>query len=153
AGISQDQSEQVLELQSGTRGLVARLKTSGEWLPAIQPGSLLELTGVYAGQGNDLPAGREINSFELLLNSVSDVRVLARPSWWTTRHTLTVLGVMAAVTLAALFWIALLRRQVEERSSQLAAEIRRHEHTERQRELEEERARIARDLHDDLGAS
>jgi signal transduction histidine kinase len=153
AAVSEDQSEQVLELQTGTRGLVARLKTGSGRLPAILPGSLLEVTGVYAGQGNDLPAGREINSFELLLNSASGVTVLARPSWWTTRHTLSVLGVMATVTLAALCWIALLRRQVEERSSQLAAEIRRHEHTERQRELEEERARIARDLHDDLGAS
>jgi signal transduction histidine kinase len=154
AAISEDQSEQVLELQSGTRGLVARLKSAADdRLPTILPGSLLELTGVYAGKGTDSPAGSEINSFELLLNSRSDVRVLARPSWWTTRHTLTVLGVMAAVTLAALVWIALLRRQVEERSSQLAAEIRRHEHTERERELEEERARIARDLHDDLGAT
>src|SRR5581483_12442944 len=53
----------------------------------------------------------------------------------------------------ALVWIALLRRQVEERSQELAAEIRRHDHTERQRDLEEERARIANDLHDDLGAT
>jgi signal transduction histidine kinase len=81
------------------------------------------------------------------------VTVLDRPSWWTVRHTLTVVGGMAVFMLAALVWIALLRQQVEERSNQLASEIRRHEQTDRQRELEAERSRIARDLHDDLGAS
>jgi signal transduction histidine kinase len=150
---SRDHSDQILELQAGTWGFIARLQTSAGLLPAILPGSLLELTGVYAGQGSDLASGREIDSFELLLNSPSDVQVLSRPSWWTARHTLTVLGGMAFVTLAAFIWIALLRRQVEERSNQLASEVRRHEHTERQRELEAERTRIARDLHDDLGAS
>ena len=153
SAINRDPAEQVLELQSGTRGFVARLKTHDGLLPVILPGSLLELTGVYSGQGSDLASGRKINSFELLLNSPSDVRVLARPSWWTVRHTLTFLGGMALVILAGLVWIALLRRQVEERSQQLANEIRRHEHTERRRELEAERIRIARDLHDDLGAT
>jgi len=153
AAISLDQADQVLELQSGTRGFVARLKISNGLLPAILPGSLLELTGVYAGQGSDLASGREIDSFELLLNSNSDVKILAHPSWWTVRHTLAVLGGMAFVILAALVWIALLHRQVEERSNELATEIRRHEQTERQRELEGERTRIARDLHDDLGAT
>jgi signal transduction histidine kinase len=111
------------------------------------------LTGVYVGQGNDLIPGHGIDSFELLLNSGADVRVLARPSWWNARHALEVFGGMAAVICVGLVWIAVLRRQVEERSNQLATEIRRHEFTERQRELEEERTRIARDLHDDLGAS
>jgi signal transduction histidine kinase len=89
----------------------------------------------------------------LLLNSGADVKVLARPPWWTARRALTVLGAMVLVILAALVWIALLRRKVEQRSQQLAAEIRDHEQTERRRELEEERARIAHDLHDDLGAT
>lgn len=148
-----DHADQVLEMQLNTRGFVARLKKSEGLLPAILPGSLLELTGVYAGQRSDLTPGHEIDSFELLLNSPADVRVLARPSWWTVRHTLTLLGGMTFFVFASFVWIALLRRQVEERSNQLATEIRRHEHTERQRELEAERTRIAQDLHDDLGAS
>lgn len=151
--ISRDASDQVLELQSSGRGFLARLKTRAGLLPALLPGSLLELKGVYAGQSSDLTPGHEIDSFELLLNAPADVRVLSRPSWWTLRHTLTVFGSMAVIILAGLIWIALLRRQVEERTNQLAAEIRRHEFTERQRELEQERTRIAQDLHDDLGAS
>jgi signal transduction histidine kinase len=152
-GIVRTPSDQVLELQTGTRGFVARLKTSDGLLPDLSPGSLLELTGVYAGQGGDLAAGREIDSFDLLLNSNADIVVLARPSWWTLRHMLTILGVMALIIIAAVIWITLLHKRVEERSSQLSAEVRRREQTERQRELEKERARIARDLHDDLGAT
>ncbi|HEV2438032.1 MAG TPA: sensor histidine kinase, partial [Verrucomicrobiae bacterium] len=151
--ISFDRSDQVLELEAGTRGFEARLRTTNGLLPGLSPGSLLELTGVYEGQGGDLASGREIDSFDLLLNSAADVTVLARPSWWTLRHTVTVIGAMALAILAAMVWITLLHRQVEERSAQLAAEVRRREQTERQGELEKERARIARDLHDDLGAT
>ena len=152
-GIVRTPSDQVLELQTGTRGFVARLKTSDGLLPDFATGSLLELTGVYAGQGGDLASGTEIDSFDLLLNSSNDITVLARPSWWTLRHMLAVLGAMALAIIAAVIWITLLHQRVEERSSQLAAEVQRREQTERQRELEKERARIARDLHDDLGAT
>lgn len=152
-GLSRDQAGQVLELEAGTRGFSARLNAADGILQDVAPGSLLELTGVYEGHGGSLASGREIDSFDLLLNSPADVTVLAKPSWWTLRHTLTVIGLMAFAILAAMVWITLLHRQVEERSSQLAAEVRLREHTERQRELENERARIARDLHDDLGAT
>jgi signal transduction histidine kinase len=108
---------------------------------------------VYAGLGGDRAAGRDIDSFELLLNSAAAVRVLASPPWWNLRHTLAVVSAMAVIILAAVVWITLLRRQVEERSRQLAVAIQRQEQTERQRALEQERSRIAQDLHDDLGAT
>jgi|GEM_PF-133402 len=150
---SVDPSEQVLELQAGNRIFVARLKKEDGNLSNILPGSLLELTGVYSGQGGDWASGRDIDSFELLLDSPLDVHVLARPSWWTVRHSLEVLSGMVLVVLGAFIWIALLRQQVEERSLRLAAEIQRREQTEHQRTLEAERSRIAQDLHDDLGAT
>lgn len=152
-GSSANQSEQVLEMQTGSRRYMARLRNECGLLPPLLPGSELQLTGVYAGQGGDRPAGREIDSLELLLNSPAQVRVLERPSWWSLRHTLTVIAGLVCVIILILGWVAMLRREVEQRSRQLRDEILRRDKIERQRALEEERARIARDLHDELGAS
>jgi signal transduction histidine kinase len=150
---SADSTEQVLELQNGNRGYVARLANHRGLFPNLLPGSRLALTGIYAGQGGGRMANREVDSFELLLNSPADVRVLESPSWWTIQRALTVVGGLALGILAALVWVALLRRQVEARSLELAVEVRRREQIERQRALEGERSRIAQDLHDDLGAT
>jgi len=79
--------------------------------------------------------------------------VLSRPAWWTVGRALTVMGAMALAMLAALVWVKELRRQVREQTARLSVEIQLHEQTERHRVLEQERGRIAKDLHDDLGAN
>jgi signal transduction histidine kinase len=151
--LNYDRSDEVLDLQAGTRRVVARLAGGPKRWRSLPVGSLLELTGVYAGLGGDLASGRTFDSFELLLSSPASVRILQRPSWWTFQHTLSVMGAMALAMAAALVWITQLRHQVEERSRQLATAIHRQEQTERLRALEAERARVSQDLHDDLGAA
>ncbi len=152
-GLSTDDVDQTLELQSGSINYLARLSKKHGLLSGILPGSRLELTGVYAGHGGDRASGRDIDSFELLLNSPADIRVLAQPSWWTFRHTMTIIGGMMLVIFVASVWIVLLHRQVEERSVQLTSEIKSREQAEHLRTLEGERTRIASDLHDELGAT
>lgn len=150
-GIHHIGSEWVLELQTGLRAYRALVSTSEALAERFPLNSLLQLSGVYAildGEGND-----SHSAFELLLNSTADLRLLARPPWWNLRRLFIIVAALIAVLTAAAVWIKLLHKQVEQRTVLLEREHTRREHAERERALESERARIARDLHDDLGSS
>lgn len=143
----------VLEMKAGRALFAARLANGGGDRSAWRPGSRLALTGVCVGQIRSGPTGPEMESFELLLNSPADVRVLTRPSWWTLPRLLGLVAVLLMILALAFVWITQLHRQVEQRTRLLQREIAGREIAERQRALEAERSRIARDLHDDLGSS
>jgi signal transduction histidine kinase len=159
--------QRTLELQSGLRRFVARLNDDDR--PAVTQtasskatqltginvplGSRLQLTGVYAGQGGNQTTSADVANFELLLDSPADVVVLARPSFWTLVRLLVLVGALLCVLGLALIWIRLLHHKVQKRTDQLQKEMHSREQAENQRSLAQERARIARDLHDDLGSS
>jgi signal transduction histidine kinase len=148
--VSTDQK--TLDMQAGLRRFEARL-SSNALFRLLPLGSRVEVSGVYAGRGGNRTTGTENDSFELLVNSPADLRLLARPPWWTLRWLLALVGTLGGVLVVAVVWIRLLHHKVQERTAQLQREVREREHAERQRVLAMERARIARDLHDDLGSS
>jgi len=67
----------------------------------LPPGCRLALTGVYEVQNDeyDRPA-----SFLLQLRSWDDVRILARPPWWTLPRLLALLAFVVAIFVVALAW-------------------------------------------------
>jgi len=135
--------EQMLDLQNGSRIFSARLREGAWFLLSMLPGTRLELTGVYAGQRGAQVVGRSVDSFELLLDSSRDVRVLARPPWWTLRRSLAALGIVLVMLAGVMLWVFQLRRRVEIQTKII------HENVEHAATLEE-RTRIARELHDTM---
>ena len=88
-----------------------------EWVD----GSTVLVTGVFSGKVDARQITRKegisrLESFQILLGSPKDVAIVETPSWWTSQHTLMVLGLVVILTLAVLFWVVVLRRRVEQQT-------------------------------------
>lgn len=144
---------QILELQQEQRVFAATLAAGLGDLPPVAPGSRLSVTGVLGNETTptftfgDKPAAPPLlASLNILLRSPRDIAVLSGPPWWTWKRIATLVGTLLTVLMVALLWVHLLRRRLERQQAvQLAFSRKVLER------LEEERHRIAANLHDSLG--
>ena len=83
----------MLSLLMESKVIIARVYVPTEMQKSfVQAGSIVELTGIYSRvTAANIPASN-LNSFELLVQSPGDIKVLERPSWWTFQHTLEVVA-------------------------------------------------------------
>lgn len=151
-GDTSRQNERSLELEAGPARFLAVVGgDAAQSLATLERDTQVRVSGVYVGDTSG-GAASGTGAFELRLADAGGITVLARPPWWTARR----LGMLVAALLGGLAlvvtWAMVLHRQVAKRSAELAAEIAEKEHAESERALEMERARVARDLHDELGA-
>ena len=149
-------NEQFLILQEGRFIFQASLKQTGgnDSFAAIENGSRVAVAGVCRIETGEWEAGENwrAKSFGILLRSPEDVVVVEAPSWWTLKKVLWIAAALGFAALAAFSWVAVLRRRVAERTRELEIQIQKRQLAERRREIEQERARVAHDLHDDLGS-
>jgi diguanylate cyclase (GGDEF)-like protein len=125
-GTTQVMGNPALLLSSGqtvfTAVLPAAMRNHGnDRRPAWVEGSTVRVTGVFlgiidAGQVTRQEGVSRLESFQILLRSPADVVVIKTPSWWNGAHALTVLGVLAILTLSILCWVVVLRKRVEEQT-------------------------------------
>ncbi len=146
-----NRGHRVLELQAGSHHFLARLNPELQSWESISPGGRVRLTGVYSVTSGD-PSDPNLDSFELLLNDSAAIAVIHPGPWWTAERTRAVVLTLLGGLVCAWVWIALLRRKVEVRTAQLQRQIQERQIVEHHRAVEQERTRVARDLHDELGA-
>ena len=96
--------------------------------------------------GERPPRAQFLSSLNILLRSPQDVAVLSGPPWWTWRKIATSVGVLLTILAVTLLRVQLLQRRLErQKAAQLAFSRQVLER------LEDERRRIAINLHDSLG--
>ena len=119
-------------------------------LDGLVPGCEVEVTGVCVlDTENWRPQSPfpHIRGLSIVIRGEDDIRILSRPSWWTTEHLLAVIGSLLVALLAILAWNVWLRRLVERRGRQLfRAQIAKAESELRV----DERTRLAVELHDSI---
>jgi signal transduction histidine kinase len=149
-------SEEYLVLQESNVIFQANLKQvyGHDVFDFLENGSRVQVTGVCRIDPGEWMAGENwrAKSFTIQLRSPDDVALLRAPSWWTLRRLLWIVGALAFASLVAFIWVVVLRRRVAERTRELEVQIQKRQLAERRREIEQERARVAHDLHDDLGS-
>jgi signal transduction histidine kinase len=141
--------DQTLQLRSGSIVFDAHLDVAAgpqHRLASIPEGSRVRVTGICLVPSDLQLLSPSPRTFSLLLRSAGEVTVLERPSWWTVRHSLWVVGVTLAVFCASLAWVAVLRSRVKAQTRIISQKVQREAAL-------VERTRIARDLHDELGSS
>jgi signal transduction histidine kinase len=118
----------VLEAGDGTIDATLHGGPADDAMAGIRPGSLVQVTGVYAYQAGSPP------SFRLFLRSSRDVVLLQAAPWWTLGHTAVLAALVTTVVAAAAVgtWASARRRR------------------QRYQAILDERTRVARELHDTL---
>ena len=118
-----NEKEMLLAMRSGKQIFSAQLDLAeGAMLPPFEEGSYLRLRGICL-----IEAGGEHNdpqSLRLLLRSPGDIVVLRRGPWFGLPRLLWVMGFLGTAVMAALSWIMLLRRRVQEQTEELRSKNR-----------------------------
>ena len=114
--------QRVLVLKQGTKIFTAVSKTkspAGE-LESLREGTLLEVTGICVV---DTDASGNPTSFKIRFDTPQDVVVLQMPSWWTVGRALALGGILGVAILAALAWVATLRRRTQAQTGLIRATL------------------------------
>jgi signal transduction histidine kinase len=133
-------------LQSGKSVWHARLSgaashdESEKWLP----GSRVRVAGICLIESTPSDAtGVAPMLFRLLVRSPADVQLLRPPSWWTMERVQRGVALLLVAVAFAVAWVLVLRRRVRAQTGIIRQQLERET-------VHEERARIARELHDTL---
>lgn len=88
-----------------------------------------------------------IEGFAIVVRTPEDIRIIARPPWWTPGRLMAVIGTLLAALFGIFVWNRMLNRRAEQRGKELASEQVAHVMSDLK---VYERTRLAVELHDSL---
>jgi signal transduction histidine kinase/CheY-like chemotaxis protein len=103
--------QEKLILESNGTIFEVTLNKAGEEnrLAELIPGMTVLLQGICQVQ---FDSQFQPSSFSVQLRDGADFRILKRPSWWSVRHTLATIGILALLVLGSVIWGVTLRKRV-----------------------------------------
>jgi PAS domain S-box-containing protein len=119
-GESERADQRVFAVQLGTQTFSAILDGGASPEFSIPAGSVMELTGVWSIETDEY---RRPLAFRLLLRSGRDIAILSSPSWWTAARVMGLAALLGGFALLSALWIAILRRQVDEKTETIRATL------------------------------
>lgn len=130
------------QLRDGNEAINAHLQ--GPFTENYLPGTFVTISGIYQIESSADQGFRAVPSTSrLILPDASSIRILKAPPWWTPGRLMSLIALLAAMVIATLIWITLLRRRVAQQTETLRSRIATSAAL-------EERQRIAREFHDTL---
>lgn len=121
-----------------------------EFVHGLQLDCFISVSGICLLEyDNNAIPGRfpRIRGFRIVPRSTDDIRILARPSWWSPARLLTLLGFVFAILIGIVVWNISLNRRAKAKGKELADEQIAHVMSELK---VNERTRLAVDLHDSM---
>jgi signal transduction histidine kinase/CheY-like chemotaxis protein len=110
-------TDEMLSFRSGDVLFEATVPQAPGKSAGLEPGSIVRLSGACTVQVDEKRAPL---AFHVLVHSPEDLRVIRRPSWWSTRRFMQAAGIVSLGVLAAIAWIVLLHRQVRRQTGRLS---------------------------------
>lgn len=131
----------VVSLRDGNRSLPTKLPPDVATPPlgaTVAATGICRIEATRGEQYRALPA-----AVSLRLRDSDDWTILREPPWWTMEKLVVAFAIAVGLALAAVLWIAVLRRQVSRQTRALRDSIEKEA-------VLEERQRIAREFHDTM---
>lgn len=147
-GLPQSDNDWRLILECKDQLLPIDFSSCPDAISGLAIGTTVEVRGVWVMMADNWRPNSvfpKVKGAFVVVNAPGDLRVLARPSWWTTSRLLAVIGVLLVMLVWIFAWNRILNRRSERRGRQLYNERVAHVRSEAK---VEERTRLAVELHD-----
>ena len=128
-GLPQSEGDWRLILECEGNLLPIDFSSCPDAIAKLAIGSTIEVRGVWVMVADNWRPNSvfpKVKGAFVVVNSPNDLRVLARPSWWTAGHSLSVIGLLLVILMGVGVWNRALKTVAERTKKELREEVMAH---------------------------